>query len=97
MEVDSVDPGRDDPMLICANRTKPANSNKYAKRVRAKQAKKLELAENAEFVLSPKNATTYRHWQPGAIILHRTVPTSATHPKNCAENSAFPTWLRLRS
>ena len=60
MEVDSVDPGRDDPMLICANRTKPANSNKYAKRVGAKQAKKLELSENAEFVLSPKDATTYR-------------------------------------
>ena len=40
--------------------TKPVKSNKYQKRVGAKTAKKLELAENSEFELSPADATTYR-------------------------------------
>ena len=45
---------------ICANRTKPVNSNKYQKRLGAKKAKKLELDQNAEFTLSQADATTYR-------------------------------------
>ena len=47
-----------DPMHICAQRTKPEKNNKYAKRVGAKTAKKLELDVNSEFVLSPADATT---------------------------------------
>ena len=45
---------------ICANMTKPVNSNKYQKRLGAKKAKKLELGQNAEFALSRADATTYR-------------------------------------
>ena len=45
---------------VCATRTKPVNNAKYAKRVGAKKAKKLELDKNSEFVLSQADATTYR-------------------------------------
>jgi hypothetical protein len=46
--------------LIHATRTKPVEQNKYKKRLGAKKAKKLEIAENSEFVLSPADATMYR-------------------------------------
>lgn len=47
---------------VCATRTNPAISNKYAKRVGAKKAKKLEIAKNAleSDVLSSADATMYQ-------------------------------------
>lgn len=58
--------GSDDPMEIhaigpiCAARTKPVAKAKFQKRVGAKTAKKLEIAENSAFELSPTDATMYR-------------------------------------
>ena len=46
--------------MVCANRTKPVQSNKFAKRIGAKTAKNIELAKNADFTLSPADATAYR-------------------------------------
>jgi hypothetical protein len=53
MDVDSLRP-------ICAARTKPVAKAKFQKRVGAKTAKKLELAENSAFELEPADATMYR-------------------------------------
>jgi hypothetical protein len=52
MDVDAVRP-------IFAQRTKP-EKNKFQKRVGAKTAKRLEIAENAAFELEPADATMYR-------------------------------------
>ena len=49
----------DFPMIFAA-RTKPVKNGKYQKRVGAKKAKKLELAANSDFNLTPQDATTYR-------------------------------------
>ena len=46
--------------MVYANRTKPVQSNKSAKRIGAKTAKTIELAKNADFTLCPADATTYR-------------------------------------
>ena len=45
---------------MAATRTKPVATNKYQKRLGAKKAKKLEVEENQEYILSPQDATTYR-------------------------------------
>ena len=47
MDVEDSDDMDVDSGKVCATRTKPAISNKYAKRMGAKKAKKLEIAENA--------------------------------------------------
>ena len=51
---------QDTAPMIYATRTKPVKSNKFAKRIGAKTAKKIELEKNAAFTLSPQDATTYR-------------------------------------
>ena len=63
MEIDSDPSTSDLPTAnhpVFAKRTKPEKSNKYQKRLGAKTAKKLELAENSAFELSPADATMYR-------------------------------------
>lgn len=47
MDVDDSDDMDVDSGNVCATLTKPEISNKYAKRVGAKKAKKLDIAENA--------------------------------------------------
>ena len=60
VNMDTSEPMDIEPMHIKATRTKPSNANKYKKRMGAKKAKKLELAENADFTLSADDATMYR-------------------------------------
>ena len=55
-----VDEDNANSQMVFATRTKPVKTNKYQKRLGAKKAKKLELAANSEFTLSPQDATTYR-------------------------------------
>ena len=45
---------------VFATKTKPAMSKYQQKRLGAKKAKKLEVAANSSFVLSPNDATMYR-------------------------------------
>ena len=59
MEVDGM--GMDIKGYVCAvTRTKPATTNKYAKRVGAKKAKRLELDDRSEYTFSSQDATMYR-------------------------------------
>ena len=76
---------------VCATRTKPANSNKYTKRVGAKQAKKLEIADNANnsTARSSANATTYRALSARCNYLSQDRPDIFYSSKElCRESSA---------
>ena len=62
MDLNSVDMqhGTDVEMdAIIATQTKPLNNNNFKKRVGAEMTEKLELAENAEYVLSQAEVITY--------------------------------------
>ena len=56
-------------MMVASKRTNPVNNNKYKKRVGAKQAKTLELSENASGDFSPEDATMYRALSARCIYL----------------------------
>ena len=59
MEIDGLDMDTEGYMSA-ATRTKPANTNKYAKRVGAKKAKRFELEDRSEYALSAQDNTIYR-------------------------------------
>ena len=46
--------------VFTATRTKPATTNKYAKRVGAKKAKQLELDDRSKYTLSAQDAAMTR-------------------------------------
>ena len=85
-----VDNGGPTPMIF-ATRTKPVKNNKFAKRVGAKTAKKLELAANAESTLSAQDATTYRPLAARCNDLSQDRPNISYASKECVGDSACKT------
>ena len=84
MEVDSSH------SQIFAARTKPVKPNKFQKRVGAKTAKKLELAENAAFELEPADATTYRALAARCNYLSQDRPDIAFSSKELCREFSVP-------
>jgi hypothetical protein len=78
---------------VCAARTKPANSNKYTKRVGAKKAKKLEIAENAtnSTVLASADATMYRALSARCNYLSQDRPDISYASKELSREFSVPT------
>ena len=93
MDVDDSDDMDVDSGKVCATRTKPAISNKYAKRMGAKKAKKLEIAENAlaSDVLSSADATMYRALSARCNYLSQDRPDIAYSFKELRRGFAVPT------
>ena len=75
---------------VFANRTKPEKNNKYQKRVGAKTAKKLELAENSAFELSPADATMYRALAARCNYLSQDRPDIAFSSKELCREFSVP-------
>ena len=85
------DPMEIEPMPInAAPRTKPTNTNKFKKRLGAKKAKKLELAENADFTLSPDDATLYRALSARCNYLAQDRPDIAYSSKELCREFSVP-------
>ena len=84
MDIDSQ------PEPIFAARTKPVQQNKFQKRVGAKQAKKLEIAENAAFELSPEDATMYRALAARCNNLSQDRPDIAYSSKELCREFSVP-------
>ena len=82
----AVEPAANQPVF--ANRTKPEKSSKYQKRVGAKTAKKLELAENSSFELSPADATMYRALAARCNYLSQDRPDIAFFPARSSAASS---------
>ena len=81
----------DDPSQpVFAARTKPADSNKYKKRLGAKTAKKLELSENSAFELSPADATMYRALAARCNYLSQDRPDIAFSSKELCREFSVP-------
>ena len=78
----------DDPQPLCV--TKPVKSAKYQKRVGAKTAKKLELAENSAFELSPADATMYRALAARCNYLSQDRPDIAFSSKELCREFSVP-------
>ena len=82
------------PMDVSALRsmavTKPVKSGKFQKRVGAKTAKKLELAENSAFELSPADATTYRALAARCNYLSQDRPDIAFSSKELCREFSVP-------
>ena len=79
-----------DGRQIFAARTKPLTTNKFQKRVGAKTAKKLELAENAAFELEPADATMYRALAARCNYLSQDRPDIAFSSKELCREFAVP-------
>ena len=88
MDIDAITFGK-----MCAARTPPVNSNKYAKRVGAKTAKKLEIAENAlaSDVLTSAEATMYRALSARCNYLSQDRPDISYSSKELCREFAVPT------
>ena len=81
---------------IFAARTKPINQNKYQKRVGAKKAKKLELDKNADFTLSPADATTYRALAARCNYLSQDRPDISFASKELCREFSVPNLASFR-
>ena len=75
---------------IFAARTKPVESNKFKKRLGAKQAKKLEIKENSAFELSPTDATMYRALAARCNYLSQDRPDIAFSAKELCREFSVP-------
>ena len=78
-------------VMAAAKRTKPVNSNKYKKRLGAKQAKKLEMADDASGNLSPQDATMYRALSARCNYLSQDRPDISYASKELCREFAIPT------
>jgi len=78
---------------ISATRTPPINTNKYAKRVGAKKAKKLEIADNAAASdrLTSSEATMYRALSARFHYLSQDRPDISYSSKELCREFAVPT------
>ena len=77
-------------MDICATCTTPVRNSRYKKRVGAKQAKKLEISANNEFVLSPGDATIYRALAARCNCLSQDRPDIAFSSKELCREFSVP-------
>ena len=77
---------------VCATRTPPVNTNKYAKRVGAKKANQLEIADNAAApdVLTSSEAKMYRALSARCNYLVKTAPTYPIPRRNYVVKSPCP-------
>ena len=82
MQLDSLQP-------LFANRTKPVKQ-KFQKRVGAKTAKKLEIAEHAAFELEPADATMYRALAARCNYLSQDRPDIAFSSKELCREFSIP-------
>ena len=80
-----------------ATRTKPAATNKYAKRVGAKKAKDLSWMTAASILSLGKTPLCTERWQLGAMILHKIDQTSPSAAKSYVANSPSQTSTASRS
>ena len=80
-----------------ANRTKPTLNKYQQKRLGAKKAKKLELEENVEGILSPNEATAYRALSARCNYLAQDRPGVTIWPRSCVVNSVYPTRIPTAS
>ena len=81
---------------IFAARTPPANQNKFQKRVGAKKAKRLELDKNADFTLSPSDATTYRALAARCNYLSQDRPDISFSSKELCREFSIPNLASFR-
>ena len=83
---------------VMAARTKPVQANKFKKRLGAKKAKRLELAENASGALGPEDATMYRALSARCNYLALDRPDLTYSVKEACREMAAPTkrsWNKL--
>ena len=73
-----------------ATRTKPAMNKYQQKRLGAKKAKKLEVAANSSFVLSPTDATMYRALAARCNYLSQDRPDIAFASKELCREFSVP-------
>lgn len=78
------------PMMAAAKRTKPINSNKYKKRLGAKQTKKLEMSDDANGNLSPQDAAMYRALSARCNYLAQDRPDISFASKELCREFAVP-------
>ena len=77
-------------MMAAAKRTKPVNTNKYKKKVGAKRAKQLEMAEDASGDLCPEDATMYRALSARCNYLSQDRPDISYASKGRCREFAIP-------
>jgi hypothetical protein len=75
---------------VFANRTKPVKTHPGAKRIGAKQAKKLEISESGSYELSPADATMYRALAARCNYLAQDRPDIAYSAKELCREFAVP-------
>ena len=75
---------------LMAARTKPNKNNKYAKRVGAKKAKKLEITSDSSFTLNADDATTYRALSARCNYLAQDRPDLSFASKELCKQFAVP-------
>ena len=76
--------------FFAATRTKPATTNKHAKRVGAKKAKRLELDDRFEYTLRAQDATIYRALAARCNYLAQDRPDLAFGVKKLCRESSVP-------
>ena len=76
--------------VFAATRTKPATTNKYAKRVGAKKAKRLELDDRSEYTLNSQDATMYRALAARCNYLAQDRPDLAFSSKELCREVSVP-------
>ena len=78
-------------IMAAAKRTKPVNTNRYKKKLGTKQAKKLEMADDANGNLSPQDATMYRALSARCNFLSQDRPDISYASKELCRDCAVPT------
>ena len=89
MEIDGM--GMDtEGYIFAATRTKPATTNKYAKRVGAKKGKRLELDDRSDYTLNFQDATMYRALAARCNYLAQDRPDFAFSSKELCRELSVP-------